>query len=377
MRKAAFIYDDVLSRHVLRDDHVFTPSRLKCTYELLNSYGAFNDSLLLAPKQADKTDLLSFHTEEYIEAVESISRGDTSFNPAIYNFFSDGDNPPYEGMYEASNLVVGASLLAAGLVADGDCNVAFNISGGLHHANPGFASGFCIFNDVVIAIKYLVEKGMRVAYVDIDAHHGDGVQDAFYMSDRVLTISIHETGKFLFPGTGDVSEIGAGPGIGFSVNIPLLPYTDDETYLWAFREVVPPVVKSFKPDILVTQLGVDTHYLDPLSHLMLTTEGYTEVLREFKGLALKWLALGGGGYDMGAVARLWTLAYGVMINREWSNDIPLRFQEQYGLKKLKDKDKPNISSKTRQQARGFAQASVKEVKRRVRLTQKDYRLSNI
>ncbi len=359
MRKAAFIYDEVLSRHVIEEDR---PTRLQCTYEPLDSYGAFENSLLVSPKQAEEATLLSFHTEEYVEAVKSISRGERRFNPARYNFIAEGDNPPYEGMYEVSSLAVGASLVAAELVANGDVDVAFNVCGGLHHAAPGYASGFCIFNDVVIAINYLMGRGMRVAYVDIDAHHGDGVQNAFYESDTVLTISLHETGRFLFPGTGDVGEIGAGPGVGYSVNVPLAPYTDDEVYLWAFRKVVHPLVRGFKPDILVAQLGADTHYLDPLTHLMLTTEAYTEVLRELGCLAPRWLALGGGGYEMGVVARQWTLDYGVMTDREWPDEIPPRFQQRYGLKRLRDREKPVINSNLREQARRFGQASVEGVK---------------
>ncbi|MDY7033271.1 MAG: acetoin utilization protein AcuC, partial [Thermodesulfobacteriota bacterium] len=188
MGRAAFVYDEILSKHILREDHVFLPSRLQLTYELLDSYRAFEESPLVAPKPADEEDLLSFHTKEYVEAVKSISRGETHFNPALYNFFQEGDNPPYEGMYEASSLVVGASLVAVQCITSGDVEVAFNISGGLHHAASRFASGFCIFNDAVIAINRLMRKGMKVAYVDIDAHHGDGVQDAFYSTDRVLTV---------------------------------------------------------------------------------------------------------------------------------------------------------------------------------------------
>ena len=367
MGQAAFVYDEILSTHILREDHVFLPTRLQLTYELLDSYGAFEDSPPLAPKPAGEADLLTFHTEEYVEAVKSISSGETHFNPALYNFFQEGDNPPYEGMYEASSLVVGASLVAAQCIINGDVDIAFNISGGLHHAAPRFASGFCIFNDAVIAINGLIRKGMKVAYVDIDAHHGDGVQDAFYSTDRVLTVSIHETGRFLFPGTGEISETGNGAGKGYSVNLPLAPYTDDETYVWAFRQIVPPVVKNFRPDILVTQLGVDTHYLDPLAHLMLTTRGYTQVLNELKSLAPRWLALGGGGYEVGVVAREWTLAYGLMMDREWADEIPLPFQKQYGLKVLRDKEMPVLDDKRKQQARQFAEISVEGVKKLIKI----------
>jgi len=363
MRRAAFVYEEAQSRHVLREDHVFQPNRLQLTYELLNCYGAFEDSLLIAPKMAEEADLLSFHTEDYVSTVKSLSRGKERGDAAAFNFSAAGDNPPYEGMYEVSAMAVGASLVAAELVASGEVDVAFNISGGLHHAAPGYASGFCVFNDAVIAILSLVKRGLRIAYVDIDAHHGDGVQHAFYESDRVLTISLHEWGRYLFPGTGGVGETGKGPGMGYSVNLPLFPYTDDQTYLWAFREIVPPLVERFKPDILVTQLGCDTHYLDPLTHFLLTTEGYSEVVKELRGLAPKWVALGGGGYEIGVVARAWTLAYGVMAEREWPDEIPAEFQERYGLKRLRDESAPSIDSGMKEQARRFAERGVAEIKR--------------
>jgi acetoin utilization protein AcuC len=356
MRRAAFIYQEALSQHVLREDHVFRPSRLQYTYELLDCYGAFTlpASRVISPQPIEEAPLLSFHTKEYVEAVKSLSRGERHFDPAVYNFNDYGDNPPYEGMYEASSLAVGASLTAAELMARDEVDVAFNISGGLHHAAPNYASGFCVFNDVVIAINYLLEKGMRVAYVDIDAHHADGVQNAFYSSDKVLTISLHEWGRYLFPGTGEISEIGIGTGKGYSVNLPLSPFTDDE--------IVPPLVSGFKPDILVTQLGCDTHYLDPLTHLLLTTTGYTEVIRELSKLTSKWLALGGGGYEMGVVARAWTLAYGVMTGQEWADSIPEGYQQRYGLKRLRDEGKPPLDSAAKEQAYRFARQSIEGVK---------------
>ena len=367
MTRAAFIYDVTLAQHILREDHPLRPSRLQYTYELLEAYNAFNGTVskIVPPQPVDEAALLTFHTKDYIEVVKSLSRGETVFNQATYNFSTYGDNPPYEGMYEASILPVGASLIGAQIVMQGEADVVFNISGGLHHGAPNYASGFCVFNDAVIAIKSFLQKGLRVAYIDIDAHHGDGVQNAFYDTDRVLTISIHETGIYLFPGTGEVTEIGTGAGKGYAVNIPLHPFTDDTTYLWAFREIVPPLVTRFKPDVVVSQLGCDTHYLDPLTHLMLTTEGYTETLREIKKLAPKWLALGGGGYEMGVVARSWTLAYGIMTNREWADEIPVSYQEKYGIKKLHDKDKPHLDDRRKGEVESFVRKKVSELKQLV------------
>ena len=365
MTRAAFIYDESQSTHVLREDHVFRPSRLQLVYELLQCYGAFKGSRLVPPRVAEERELLSFHTPDYVDTVQRLSRGEDVPDAITYNFSAEGDNPPYEGMYETSALVVGASLRAAELVASGEADIAFNISGGLHHAAPDAASGFCVFNDVVIALSHLVKSGLKVAYVDIDAHHGDGVQHAFYESDRVLTISLHEWGKYLFPGSGEVREMGTGRGLGYSVNLPFAPHTTDDVYVWAFTEVVPPLVERYQPDILATQLGCDTHYLDPLTHFMLTTNGYTAVLKELRALAPRWLAFGGGGYDMGVVTRSWTLAYGAMLNQEWPDDIPMEFRERYGLKRLRDHAELAIDSRVREQTRVFAARRVEEIKRNI------------
>ena len=203
-RRAAFVYHDVLSRHVLRDDHVMVPTRLRYTYELLESYGAFRlpNALFVEPRRATEEEIETFHARDYVNAVQSLSRGESVYNPADYNFSDHGDNPVFPGMYEASTWSTGASLTAAEMLAEGRVEAAFNCSGGLHHAMPNRASGFCVFNDPVIAIKYLLERGLRVAYVDIDAHHGDGVQHAFYDSDRALTISLHQSGGLSLPRHG-------------------------------------------------------------------------------------------------------------------------------------------------------------------------------
>ena len=179
-RKAAFIYDEALSHHQLRGDHPMRPVRLQYTFDLLQSYGAFdqNNSLLVPPRPATEEELGMLHTAEYVAAVRSFSQGLSGYEPGRFNFSAQGDNPMYRGMYDAAALSSGASLVAAEMVASKQVNVAFNISGGLHHASAGHASGFCVFNDPALAIKYLLEQGLRVAYLDIDAHHGDGVQEA-------------------------------------------------------------------------------------------------------------------------------------------------------------------------------------------------------
>ena len=367
MTRAAFVYEDALAGHVLRNDHPMRPIRLKHTYDLLNSYGAFDggDSRMVRPRAATEEEVQLLHTPDYLAAVRSLSMGLAGYSPERYGFSAGGDNPVYSGMYDAALLSTGASLVAAELLMSQQVDVAFNISGGLHHAAAGHASGFCIFNDPVIAIKYFLAAGRRVAYVDIDAHHGDGVQEAFFDDDRVLTISMHESGRFLFPGTGFTGETGSGAGTGYAVNVPLYPYTEDDVYLWAFREVALPLIRGFAPDVLVTQLGIDSYHTDPLTHLQMTSRGFVEAVTEFAGLGLPWLALGGGGYDLGAVARCWTLAYGVMLGEEWPDRVPPAFAEESGLSRLRDTVETEVPPEVRAEARQLAEESVAAIKRDV------------
>ena len=318
------------------------PERLKRTYELLMAYRAFDapDSHLVPPRPVSREELLLFHAAEYVDAVARMSdvlslskgRGEAHHLARRYNFRPD-ETPVFPGMYEIEGLKVGAALTGARLIAEGQTHVAFSFAGGMHHARPALASGFCVFNDVAIAIRWLMRQRLRVAYVDIDVHHGDGVQAAFYDTDQVLTISLHQAGILFYPGTGFPEEIGTGAGYGYSINVPFLIYTSEELYLWAFRQIVPPLVRQFAPDVLVTQLGVDTHYRDALGSLMLTTRGYVALIEELETLAQgsgRWLAFGGGGYAADVVPRAWTLAYGVMSGQTFPDDLPPAYSERYG-----------------------------------------------
>jgi len=367
MPRAAFVYDDALSRHELRSDHPMRPVRLRYTHQLLQEYGAFDhpDAVLLDPRAATEDELTWLHTGEYVAAVKALGAGASGVDQARFGFSGRGDNPVYPGMFDAAALSTGGTLLAAEMVASGEVGAAFNISGGLHHAAAGHASGFCVFNDPALAIHYLLNRGMRVAYVDIDAHHGDGVQEAFYADDRVLTISLHESGQYLFPGTGFVSESGVGAGLGYSVNLPFFPYTGDEEYVPAFNQVVLPLVRAFAPDVLVTQLGIDSYHSDPLTHLQMTTEGFTEVLRQFARIGLPWLALGGGGYDVTAVARAWTLAYGVMLGVDWPDQLPRGFATEHGVERLRDVGSPEVPASVKIDVRRQAAESVAEVRQAI------------
>ncbi len=248
--------------------HPLRPDRILLTWDLIREVGLLRLPHVRTLKCRTATDeeLLLVHTSEFIDVTKRAGHGEAGDWRRFG--YGPGDNPIFPNMHEAGALVAGASIAAADEVFSGRVDHAFNAAGGLHHAMPARASGFCVYDDPAIAIAWLLERGVeRVAYVDVDVHHGDGPQAAFYADPRVLTISIHESGEYLFPGTGFVDERGAGEAEGTKVNVPLPPGTGDDAWLEAFREVVPPLVRRWKPDVLVTQLGCDTHHLDPLAHL--------------------------------------------------------------------------------------------------------------
>ncbi len=365
--EAAFICTKELWSQGFGGTHPLKPERLKRTYELLMAYRAFDapGSHLVPPHPASREELLLFHTAEYVDAVARMSRGEAHHLARRYNFRPD-ETPVFPGMYETEGLKVGAALTGARLIAEGQTQVAFSIAGGMHHARLALASGFCIFNDCAVAIHWLMRQGLRVAYVDIDVHHGDGVQAAFYDTDQVLTISLHQAGIRFYPGTGFPEEIGTGAGYGYSINVPFLPYTDDELYLWAFRQVVPPLVRQFAPDVLVTQVGVDTHYRDPLAMLMLTTQGYVALIEELKTLADtigRWLAFGGGGYAVDVVPRAWTLAYGLMSGQTFPDELPPAYSERYGPGRLHDTAGPEPAEAwVIEQTREYVEKSIAALK---------------
>jgi len=326
--KTAFIYTDTYLDYDYGLNHPLKIVRLKMAYELIHAEGLLSlpSVQTMITRKAEEDDLAIFHSREYLSILRQANKGHLQENAYSYGL-GPGDNPIFPGFYDWSLWVTGATLQAVNFVANGEGEVAFNIAGGLHHALRSRASGFCYVNDPVIGILNLLNRGKRVAYIDIDAHHGDGVQKAFYHTDQVLTISLHETGHTLFPGTGFEYEIGEGEGEGYSVNLPFPPYTDDEVYLWAFEEIVPPLIHAFQPDIIVSQLGVDSFYNDPLTNLHLTIHGYEKTIRRIKDLAPRWVALGGGGYDVSNVARAWTLAWAVMNEVELGEDLPELYLE--------------------------------------------------
>ena len=309
--------------------HPLRPARVILTRLLIHEYGILDGERVVERPARDATDqeLTLVHTEPYIDAVRRAGHGENG--PWGRFGFGPGDNPIFPSMHEASARVAGASLVAAEAVLSGRAEHAFNPAGGLHHALPSRASGFCVYDDPAIAIAWLLGQGVeRIAYVDVDVHHGDGPQTIFYEDPRVLTISLHQDGRTLFPGTGFVDELGAADAQGTKVNIPLPPFTGDEGWLRAFREVVPPLVEAFRPAILVTQLGCDSHHTDPLANLALTTAAYRQTASLLHDLAHraaggKWLATGGGGYQWAAVVpRAWTIYFAEMARVPVPDELP-------------------------------------------------------
>ncbi len=290
-------------------EHPMTPIRLDLTIGLSRELGVLDRVRVIEPVAAAEQQLLEVHSPVYLDALKQASQ-----NPAYLGFgLGSDDNPVFRGMYDAAALIAGGSRQAALEVWQGRASHAVNIAGGLHHAMRESAAGFCVINDVVVAIRALLDAGaQRVAYVDIDVHHGDGVQAAFYDDPRVLTISMHQDPRTLYPGTGAASEVGVGAGEGYAINLALPPATSDDGWLRAFHAVVPGALAAFKPEVLITQCGCDTHHEDPLADLALTVDGQRAAYAELHRLAHrhaegKWIALGGGGYGvLRCVPRTWT-----------------------------------------------------------------------
>lgn len=316
--------------------HPFKTYRLGLTYELMEAYGLVKEEAvrILKPRMATDEEVSRFHTDAYIEVLRLADSG--MWVPNLFSHgLGTGDNPVFPGVYEWGTLVAGSSIDCAKEVLTGRAEIAFNIAGGLHHAMPSRASGFCHINDVVLAIVPLVEAGKRVAYVDIDAHHGDGVQHAFYRTDQVLTLSVHQDGHTIFPGSGFVSEIGQGEGRGYALNVPLSPGARDDAFERVFDEIVFPVLDSYAPDILVTQLGADALFGDRVANLSMSLSLFERYIERLRALHIPWLALGGGGYAVENVVRAWTLAWARMNDLTLPDGIPAEWQEEatrYGIR---------------------------------------------
>lgn len=322
------VHDERMAHFELAADHPFKPLRMELTRSLLEHAGVLAPSEVVRPEPLADGELASVHDLDYIADVQALSRGET-VERARQRGLGTADNPIFPGMHDLVSLVCAGTATAMELVATGRARRAVNLGGGLHHAMRDHASGFCLYNDLAIAARRAVDRhGLRVAYVDLDAHHGDGVQWLLYEDPQVLKVSLHESGHYLFPGTGHTFETGKGAGRGLAVNVPLEPFTEDDSYLEAFDAVVPAALRAFRPDIVLLQAGADPHRLDPLADLSLTLAGMRAAYDRVVALADELtggriVATGGGGYDpYRTVPRAWAQLWSALTGRELPDDLP-------------------------------------------------------
>lgn len=332
------VWDEGLTAYDFGPQHPMNPIRLDLTARLCRELGVFDaPGVQVVPPSlpgGDDAFLSWVHTPDYVEAVRAASADPGSADPS-YGLGTE-DDPAFAGMHEVSALIAGSTVRLAQDLWGDEIDHGVNFCGGLHHAMPGSASGFCIYNDAALAIQWLLDNGAeRVAYVDVDVHHGDGVERIFWDDPRVLTMSIHETGRVLFPGTGFPGDIGGPDAEGSAVNIALPPGTRDAAWLRALHAVVPALVRQFRPQVLVTQQGCDSHYADPLAHMALSVDAQRAAYTMLHDLAHevaggKWLALGGGGYELvDVVPRAWTHLTAIAAHRpiDLETEVPAVWRE--------------------------------------------------
>ncbi len=314
--------------------HPFSPVRLEMLLNLLEHLG--HPLPFVEPHPATREEVRSVHLESFVRRVEAAGRGEHSPDFDHYGL-GTADTPIFPGMDEAARWLVGGTLTAARMVASGQAREVLQLGGGLHHAQKDLASGFCVYNDLSVAIRHLTQQGLRVAYVDIDVHHGDGVQWIHYDEAEVLTFSIHESGRYLYPGTGHTHEIGKAGGTGRKLNIPLEPFTEDDSYLEVLQMGLEPALHWFRPDVMVIQCGADAHYLDPLAEILLTTRAYGKIfplLRQYAaefagGRAVYTL---GGGYSLDATSRIWALLYLTLQGLPLPDHLPEAWLRHWGTR---------------------------------------------
>ncbi|XP_076440850.1 histone deacetylase 3-like [Babylonia areolata] len=322
-KSVVYFYDEDVGNFHYGQGHPMKPHRIALTHSLVLHYDLHKKMKVYKPYRATFHDMCRFHSEEYIEFLRRVTPVNLqSYTKSLTHFNVGEDCPVFDGMFDFCSLYTGASLEGAVKLNNGHCDIAINWSGGLHHAKKYEASGFCYVNDIVIAILELLKYHQRVLYIDIDIHHGDGVQEAFYLTDRVMTVSFHKYGNFFFPGTGDMYEIGADSGRHYSVNVPLKEGIDDESYMSVFKPVINSVMEFYQPTCVVLQCGADSLGSDRLGCFNLSVKGHGECVKVVKDYGLPMLVLGGGGYTKKNVARCWTYETAILLDEQISNEMP-------------------------------------------------------
>jgi len=309
--RSVFLHSRNFDKFDYGQDHPFKVARARLIHESCFRYGLF-DPEWVSVREVEAVDCsaaLAFHEPAYLEQLALANEGQWNDSMLLAGL-GTADNPVFKGVLDLALLCLGATLTGIELLQAGEVDAAFNPVGGFHHAGAEHAEGFCYLNDICVAINRLLERGyQRVLYVDIDAHHCNGVQNAYYADPRVLVFSMHQSSETLYPGTGFENEFGQGAGQGYTVNLPLPEYTDDRNFERAFFEVYPEIIEAFRPQIVIAQIGMDTLKRDPLTNLRCTNNGYRRVVRSIRQSCDKVLALGGGGYSLKDAVRGWTLAW--------------------------------------------------------------------
>ncbi|KZV93043.1 histone deacetylase complex, catalytic component RPD3 [Exidia glandulosa HHB12029] len=326
-RRVSYFYDPDLGAMSYGWNAYMKPFRMRMTHHLIASYGMLDHMHVLRPKRATALQMTAFHTDEYIDFLTKVTPETCTELLAGRDFLApELDNPPWDGLFEFCSISAGGSLDAAQRLADGSSDIAINWSGGLHHAKKRSASGFCYVNDIVLCILELLRTTPRVVYIDIDCHHGDGVEEAFYSTDRVLTVSFHKFGDF-FPGTGALGDRGRGTGTGYAVNVPLMDGVCDESFASVFEPVIGRIVQWYQPGAIVLQCGADSLAGDRLGCLNLSMEGHARCVEFVRELNVPLVLLGGGGYTVRNVARTWTYETACALGKQNEIERDLPFNE--------------------------------------------------
>ncbi|CAO3670656.1 unnamed protein product [Umbelopsis vinacea] len=321
--RVAYFHDESVGNYHYGERHPMKPHRLTLTNHLVLKYGLHKKLEVFQPRKATDQEITDFHAHDYIDFLKRVTPDNAENFAKYFQRFNVGDDCPiFDGMYDFCQTYAGATIEAARKLIAGGADICINWSGGLHHAKRCEASGFCYVNDIVLGVLELLRHFPRVLYVDIDIHHGDGVQEAFYTTDRVMTVSFHKYNGDFFPGTGHFDEVGSSLGKYYSVNVPLRDGIDDTSYIWLFRQVMDAVINTFKPSAIVLQCGADSLGCDRLGCFNLSIEAHGKCVQFIKSFGIPLLVLGGGGYTIRNVARCWTYETSILVDTELSNDLP-------------------------------------------------------
>jgi len=322
-KKVCYYYDGDIGNYYYGQGHPMKPHRIRMAHNLVLNYGLYRKMEIYRPHKATQEEMTKYHSDEYIRFLRSIRPDNMNeYNKQMQKFNVGEDCPVFDGLYEFCQLSTGGSVAGAVKLNKQACDIAVNWGGGLHHAKKSEASGFCYVNDIVLAILELLKYHQRVLYIDIDIHHGDGVEEAFYTTDRVMTVSFHKYGEY-FPGTGDLRDIGAGKGKYYAVNFPLRDGIDDDAYQEnIFQPLISKVMEMYQPSAVVLQCGADSLSGDRLGCFNLTLKGHGKCVEFVKKYNIPLLLVGGGGYTIRNVARCWTYETAVALNTEIPNELP-------------------------------------------------------